>query len=266
MIKELLATEQRTTIERWCRDRARAVLTPSGETICRVLGELTMVVRLNDLSIAPHLALDGYWEMWLSMCMAKRIKPGWCCLDVGANFGYYTLLMATLTGEKVFAWEPMVELSIMLESSARLSSLEHLVQTVPFAASDDASSRTIFRERNDWGGASIPPSSSTPKGEGRAVTCSRLDAFENRIDFIKIDTNGHEPETWAGMKGILARGEPKAMLMEWTPHLYANPGEFLDEIRGQGFRVHLVDGAGELQDPVGDITTIEGHLDLWLDR
>jgi hypothetical protein len=62
MLKDLLATEPRAHIERWCRDRVRTAAMPDDFTLVRVLGEHPMVVDLRDTSIAPHLTLDGYWE------------------------------------------------------------------------------------------------------------------------------------------------------------------------------------------------------------
>jgi FkbM family methyltransferase len=266
MIKNLLSTEQRTTIERWCRDRARAAQMPDGTTLCRVLGEYPMVVSLDDLSIAPHLVLDGYWEMWLTICLARRLKVGWKCIDVGANVGYYTLLMALVTDGEVEAWEPMLDLHRSLASTIQLNGLGGRVTQKLWAASDIAAEAKLYRKPRDYGGGSMQREDL--RAREYDVHMARLDRGTalTRVDFVKIDAEGLEPEIWAGMEDLFARGEPLAMLMEWTPKKYADPNGLLDAIQREGFKVSLVDGAGALQKPVGDITELDGHTDLWLER
>lgn len=266
MIKDLLSTEQRTTIERWCHSRAGSAQMPDGTTLCRVLGEYPMVVSLQDLSVAPHLVLDGYWEMWLSICLARRLKPGWKCIDVGANFGYYTLLMALVTGDEVEAWEPMLDLQGHLSSTLQLNGLDGRVQQQHFAAGDAAATGSIFRSSRNYGGATILVEDKL--AVEHEIHIKRLDTGTelSRVDFIRIDAEGYEPEIWTGMAGLLQSGQPLAMLMEWTPRKYSDPEGFLRAITHQGFKVSLVDGAGALQNPVGDITKLDGHTDLWLER
>ena len=268
MIKDLLATEQRLPIERWCRDRARAVAMPDGRTLCRVLGVLPMVVSLDDYSVAPHLALDGFWELWLSMRLARGLRPGWQCIDVGANCGYFTLLMALLTGAEVEAWEPMADLTALIDQTIRMNGLGKSVSIKECAAGASSKTDRIRRAPNDYGSASLI-TSYEPKGvTQRLVEVRRIDEATtlSRVDFIKIDAEGYEPQVWAGMEKILKRGEPKAMLMEWAPSRYDDPKRFFDQIRHDGFSVSVVDSSGGLQKPVGDITAIEGHHDLWLER
>ncbi len=269
MIKELLKTEQRTAIERWCRERARSAAMPDGTTLCRVLGEKMIIVTLDDLSVAPHLALDGYWEMWNTICLAKRIKPGWKCIDVGANFGYFTVLLAELTGAEVEAWEPADDLVELLKKTRALNGLRGRVKVVPMAASKDNDTLALQRAQHDYRSAKVLDMGSPIRDEDllQDAPADRLDTTDlDRVDFIKIDSEGFEPEVWEGMRRLIERGDPKAVLMEWAPKRYEAPREFLQQIARDGFRVHVVDGSGDLQKPVGDITEIDGHLDLWLDR
>src|SRR5688572_23436882 len=76
--------------------------------IVRVLGKYIMWVDTTDIGITPHLSLNGYWESWITLAMARVLQPGWTCIDVGANHGYYTLIMADAVGPsgKVISIEP----------------------------------------------------------------------------------------------------------------------------------------------------------------
>lgn len=270
MIGKLLMTEGREAIERWCRGRATAIALPDGNTLCRVLGEYPMVLTMKDISVAPHLALDGYWEIWNAMCIAKRIKPGWHCIDVGANFGYYTLLLAELVGKEgsVEAWEPAADLVARLTRTLRLNGLTDRVKLIERAAGGAEEARVLVRSRtDDFGSGSVRPEWGSGDGDAFAVNMTRLDETAlGRVDFVKVDVEGHEPEVWAGMEKLLARGEPRSMLLEWTPSKYPDAGTFLESIKAAGFSVGVVNADGDVKPPEGDITKIEKHLDLYLSR
>jgi FkbM family methyltransferase len=197
--------------------------------------------------------------------MARRLKPGWRCIDVGANLGYYTLLMALITGAEVEAWEPMLDLHRLLESTIQLNGLAGRVTQRLWAASDTAEDMKLFRIPRDFGSASLREQAGAREYPVQTARIDRGTALP-RVDFVKIDAEGHEPAIWRGMEDLFERGEPHAVMMEWAPKRYEDPKGFLDDIRKRGFKVNLVDGAGALQAPKGDITELDGYTDLWLER
>jgi hypothetical protein len=70
-----------------------------GETIlCRILGRYKIYVDSHDWGISPHLMLDGVWEIRTTEVVVDLLLPGMTAIDVGANLGYFTLLMAGLCG------------------------------------------------------------------------------------------------------------------------------------------------------------------------
>lgn len=278
-LRSLISIESRDTIERWARSHVLAVPMPTGQTLCRVLGELTMLIDLQDLAVAPHLVMDGYWEIWNTICIARHVKQGWTSFDVGANFGYYTLVLAALTGSTVDAWEPDKDLCRFIDKSAKLNGLRDQVRIVNAAASDSSRVAMLVGADNDYGSCHVDEvrdgdpsleSHATAVRAGlkrKAIHCQRLDATGVSPDFLKIDAEGHEPAIWRGMQGLFeSQKPPRAMLMEWTPSRYERPGEFLEEIRGRGYDVHAIDPQGNPQKVAHDISGVEGHLDLWLAR
>jgi len=56
---------------------------------------------------------DGFWESWVTVAVARHLQAGMCCVDVGANYGYYTLLMASFVGPegRIIACEPIPSLA-----------------------------------------------------------------------------------------------------------------------------------------------------------
>ena len=67
-------------------------------SLCRTVFGRKMFIDTRDISLAPHLAMDGIWEMWITEAMARLLKPGMSCVDLGTNFGWYSLLMADHIG------------------------------------------------------------------------------------------------------------------------------------------------------------------------
>ena len=61
-----------------------------------------------DQNDSLNFSIDGVWEETLTNYLKKTVKEGNVVLDIGANIGYFTLLLAKLVGTKgrVFAFEP----------------------------------------------------------------------------------------------------------------------------------------------------------------
>ena len=93
-----LATGERFALENRCRALTNPVYLGDHTALCRVLGFYKMYLDTTDTGFASHLLLDGFWEMWLTVFFARQVKPGMTVIDVGANYGYYTLLFGALVG------------------------------------------------------------------------------------------------------------------------------------------------------------------------
>ena len=108
--------------------------------LCRVLGRFKMFVDTNDIDLSTHLMLDGYWEMWVTEAMCRLVRPGMVVADIGANLGYFALLMAELVGPDGFvhAFEPNPHIARQLRQSLDINSFSgrHAVHQVALAAID----------------------------------------------------------------------------------------------------------------------------------
>src|SRR3984893_1132118 len=103
-----LAKRTEAEAEKEIGARARAVYLGDHLTLARVLGQSKMLLPTTDVGFASHVMLDGFWELCLALFSSRLVTPGMTGVDVGANFGYYTLLFGHAVGPSghVIAIEP----------------------------------------------------------------------------------------------------------------------------------------------------------------
>ncbi|NPV52973.1 MAG: FkbM family methyltransferase [Firmicutes bacterium] len=66
-----------------------------------------LIVPADDLSISPDLIINGVIELPLTKFLLHQVKAGQVVVDIGANIGYYSVLLGHLVGPvgHVFACE-----------------------------------------------------------------------------------------------------------------------------------------------------------------
>jgi len=161
--------------------------------------------------IAQQDWFESEMELWRT-----QIQPGMTIIDVGANVGVYTYSAAQRVGEsgKVIAIEPFSSCVKCLEETRRINKLDW-VSIVAGAASDTNGTVQLFidslSELNKLVHNDIK-NDSPEKFE--TVACFTLDSLidkENlsRVDWIKIDAEGHEMQVLHGCDQILQKFRPK---------------------------------------------------------
>ena len=70
----------------------------------------------------------GAWEPMTTKVVEHFVRPGMTCIDIGANMGYYTLLMAKLVGSSgfVLSIEPMIDPFEMVYKQASLNGFQNI--------------------------------------------------------------------------------------------------------------------------------------------
>jgi FkbM family methyltransferase len=238
---QLATIEPRHLFEAAIRARCQAVMIDGQTVLCRMLGRYKLYVDSRDEGLAPHLMLDGYWEMWCSEFMLRHVKDGQVAIDVGANLGYYTVLLAELVGPrgKVFAVEPNPRLAELCEKNIAVNGFWRNTQMVPLAASDrtGVTLRLQARVSDPKNGRVLPDEAPIAPMAGvldLAVQATRLDDLvPGAADFIKIDVEGAEEQVWNGMQGLLDRSPHVTVLMEFNAQRCLRPRQTLAEIAGR---------------------------------
>ena len=231
---------------------ARSTYVGDNQVLCRVLAKFKMFVDSRDLSLAPHLMLDGYWESWITVAIGRLLKEGYNCVDVGANFGYYSLFMADLskTG-KVWAVEANPRCCELLDKTINVNGFRNRIDVVPFAAGAEEGTATLAVPESHLGGATILPTDDEEYIHDRfEVPVQTLDHLigDERIDFMKIDAEGAEGEIWDGMTRILENRDIE-IVMEFSPQILDDRGEsLLNKIKRDGFHIQAIDNNSDFHD------------------
>lgn len=239
---------ERPRYEREKRIRARCqnAYLGDGVSLCRVLGRYKMYVDTSDRAISPHLITDGFWEIWVTEAVCDLVKPGMVVADIGANHGYFSLLMAELVGPDGFvhAFEPNPRLADLLEGTLSINGFSGRSKVYKTALADkDNEPMAFVIPKHEESKAFITGWDGQLPENASIVTTRRLDSDERwtGIDLAKVDVEGAEEMIWAGAKGLLDGGRLKTVLLEFTAKRYDDPGAFLDKLVAPGFSLSMVD-------------------------
>jgi FkbM family methyltransferase len=214
------AFRSKRSLEALCRARSQPVYLGATEGLCRILGRYKLYVDTRDRGLCAHLLLDGFWEMGLTMHMARHVRPGMIAIDIGANFGYYTILLGALVGEngRVYALEPAPATAAMLRRSVELNGFQGFTTILEVAAGACEGMQPFFVPDREPKNAQIiasPEGADPDAGTLHQVRQAPVDALigdRSRVDFVKIDAEGAEEAVIAGLLATLRRDRPHLVL------------------------------------------------------
>jgi len=207
-------------LTRWLRGGLNR-LAPVGKTIVTVSsGGLAGMQLSLDLQSEKDYWL-GTYEPALQSTIEDKVSEGMVAYDIGANIGYFSLLLARKVGQTgfVFAFEALPANIQRLRTNIELNNLGLKVKIVPAAV--------IERERSTRFG--IGPSGAMGKVEGSAgrnsviytktifVEGISLDEYVYKHgnpppDVVKIDIEGGEVLALSGMTRMLDEAKPTIFL------------------------------------------------------
>lgn len=217
-----------------------------------------MFVDSRDVSIAPHLILEGVYEEHTDAVLRRLVSPGMHVVEIGANVGLFTLLMCHRAGPSgsVYAFECDPLLAQIARDNLELNGFSR-VGTIDQRAVSNQIGTLTFRAttRHRGGGTLIAglqqiPELTESERETIPVQAVTLDEFlagyDRKIDFMKIDAEGAETDIIAGGRRIFADpGYRVTVMMEFAPRFMReagmDPAAQLDELRTLGFTFSRID-------------------------
>lgn len=197
--------------------------------VCRTMAAYYLCVDKHDIGYTKHAIEDGFWESWITHWMLNNVKPGSLVADIGANYGYYSFLLAENWCE-VHAYEPQLHLVKLLAESKKINKTN--VQIFHAAVSDVAGESTLYIPKNNTGIAALSLSD-IPKNtehDEEVVKTVCLDDCPHKYNFIKIDAEGAERQIWRGMQKYMEYNPECVYLIEWCYRRYEDPEVFAHEL------------------------------------
>jgi FkbM family methyltransferase len=185
-------------------ERTTAVYLGRNKAILKTILGQKMYVDTRDKGIVPHLLLDGYWESWISSVMRAYLRNS-VFFDVGANFGWYTLLAAHEGARAIFAFEPNFQIYGSLKDTCEVNGLVDCLVTYSAVGENQGTVRFSFDQ-------SYLGNGSCGEDDGEEVPMTNLDTFshywhrealQEHPVTLKVDVEGFEPRVILGAKKLL---------------------------------------------------------------
>ena len=165
-----------------------------------------------DELVDRYIYIDGIYEKRFLHFVRKLFKGKRVALDVGANIGNHTIYLADAF-ETIHSFEPNPSAFHRLNDNIALNRLTN-VQVHPFGLSDRDAALPFQSGPTDNLGAGGFVRDGRSSDDGVTLLTVRRgddvidDLKLDRIDFIKIDVEGHEPAVFAGLARAITRYRP----------------------------------------------------------
>jgi len=167
--------------------------------------------------IGRSIATQGVYDLPLTEALTRLADPGETALDLGANIGYASLVLARAVGPhgRVICFEPNPALLPLLSANvASWSSLPISPIQVEAVAVSDSDGEGVLGFPDEYaqnhGVATLELAT-----DGVAVPIRRLDSFGiTSVGVMKVDVEGHESNVLKGAQSLLAGKRIRDILFE----------------------------------------------------
>lgn len=237
-------------IRRWLRgiylqQRGWVLRLDDDMILCRILGRLKLFADPRDRGISPHVMMNGIWEHGTTEAIVDLVDEDMVAIDVGANLGYFTVLMAALCGPRgrIISIEPNPAAARLLRESVALNGFRDRVDVHPVILGDnDGDEAKLVLPRDNPGGAHVAPV--VPQGAGHLTARTRrLDRIDGALDavLVKIDAEGMEERILQGMTAMIEGERLRHILVEFSPNCYVDAPAMIDTLLAAGFGLFRID-------------------------
>ena len=162
--------------------------------------------------------LLGTSEPAIQELIARLVHPGWCVFDIGANVGFYAMILARLVGPEgtVVAVEPLAANCQAIAHNVRLNGFAQVRVCEEALGSCDGEQIFQVSSNATWGRLKTAGRLTTVVKEipvpVRALdSVCRSESFP-APHFVKIDVEGAEVDVLAGAGQTLARARPLLLI------------------------------------------------------
>lgn len=185
--------------------------------LTRRIHDYKLRLDLRYPGLSRQVVISGTREEQLKAVLERELRPGATVLDLGANIGYYTMMMAKLLGPrgKIYAIEPEPRNFDLLKYNVTLNGLDGLVEARNVAAGEkDGKGRFYVSEFSNMH-TMVPFSrdGKLTKGvrEDKYIDVDTVNPSEflkgkMAVDLIRMDIEGFEIEVINGLEQAIRDG------------------------------------------------------------
>lgn len=211
------------------------------------VGDRTFVVDFDD---AYGTSLGDTFEPGLVSTLTHATPAGSVALDVGANIGLTTMLLAQIAS-RVHAFEAVPSTFRILETNISRAGLGNATLH-PFGLGDRIDEVVMTRDSNNRAGAFVGAPELPHGHEAERADIRTLDSLTEvlgaaPIGLIKIDVEGYELHVLRGGKALLATHRPVVVLEmnHWCLNAFQRTSvpDFLDALRATFPVLYAIDDA-----------------------
>jgi FkbM family methyltransferase len=172
-----------------------------------------MLFNSNDAYIGKSFLEYGEFSQGEVDLFEAIIKPGMTVLDIGANIGAFSIPFAQMVGPQgtVFAYEPQRMCYYLLCANVALNNLTNVI-CLQNAVGKEGGRIDVpeldFGKPANFGGLEL--GKDYPEARSKcSVKLIKLDETGfAKVDFIKIDVEGMEPDVFMGARELIRRDRP----------------------------------------------------------
>lgn len=210
----------------------------------------------------------GVYEPDSIALVMSEIQPGDVVIDVGANIGYYSLMMGKRVGAtgRVYSFEPSSQFYKRLKKGIDTNGLSAIIIPVKVGLSDCVGEAMLHVGETT---ASISMEGPQFDQSNETIVVDTMDCCwlkmgdSRRVSLIKVDVDGFEVRVLRGSKRLLEKYHPK-MLIEVCPYVLKQSGsswsEMLAILEEYGYNQFAIAGDGKMLTARGVSEKI-AHLD-----
>jgi len=228
-----------------------------------------------DSSDSLRLSTNDVFEPYTTEVIKQNISNGDLVMDIGANIGYFTLIMAKGIKEngKVFSFEPEPKNFELLKKNVEINNYSNVILEKKAIGNKTGIAKLYLADRKNnifHSGmhrifrSDLVSQISNPV----SINIIKLDDYLQdlksikKIRLIKIDVEGAEFDVLKGMSKILDENKGIKIVMEFSSENLedygSNPSDVMDFLINKGFKLSIIN---EVEKRMEEITGIKGIID-----
>jgi FkbM family methyltransferase len=200
-----------------------------------------------------YIFFYGAFRPEVSRLINRMLRPGQVAIDIGANVGMHSVIMANRVGPTghVVVFEPDPHPMGRLRRNMALNGIDW-VTTVEAAVSARSETRTFYLHDDTIGNFANASLVAANVGKQTASVEMQVVSIDEwmrdnplpRVDVVKLLAQGEEYNALQGMRGLIERDRPKIFFLYEPSYWHRQDLELMDAVKffaGHGYGVQEVE-------------------------